>query len=267
MPRGRGVTTELTPVQRCGPYLVKRDDLFGIAGAFGGKARTCFALAQGAKGLVTAGSRSSPQVNIVAHIAKHLGIPCRVHVPSGQLTPELVESKMLGAELIQHYPGRNSVIIKRASDDAKERGWTLIPFGMQCQEAVEQTRKQVANIPHDVSRIVVPVGSGMTLAGVLYGCLDYGLGNVKVLGVVVGADPSDRLRMYAPFGWRQMVRLVASKLDYGTPYDPGQTWPWFKLDPFYESKAVPFLAPGDCLWVVGIRSTAVDRERSLYHAD
>ena len=254
--------TDLTPVYPYGPYWSKRDDTYEVAGAFGGKARTCFALAQGARGLATAGSRSSPQVNIVAHIARHLGVPCRVHVPSGQLMAELIQAKELGAELVQHYPGRNSVIIKRARDDAKARGWVYVPFGMECQEAVEQTRKQVENIPKDTSRIVVSVGSGMSLAGILCGCLDYGLEHVKVVGVVVGADPSQRLTRYAPFGWRQMVRLVASKLDYGTPYDPGMAWPWFKLDPFYESKIVPFLKPGDLAWIVGIRSTEVKDGRT-----
>lgn len=247
--------TDLTPVLQYGPYWAKRDDTFEIAGAFGGKARTCWALAQGAKGLVTAGSRSSPQANIVARVARHLGIPCRVHVPSGQLTAELAQAKELGADIVQHYPGRNSVIVKRSRDDAAERGWTLIQFGMECEEAVVQTSKQVENIPPTTRRIVVPVGSGMSLAGVLTGCIDFHLDDVEVVGVVVGADPQYRMQQYAPFGWRQMVRLVASPLDYGTPYDPGMAWPWFKLDPYYEAKAVPFLELGDLLWVVGLRST------------
>ena len=62
-------TTAPTPLQQVGNFLVKRDDLFEIAGVCGGKARTCWAMSQGAPGLVTAGSRSSPQANIVAHVA------------------------------------------------------------------------------------------------------------------------------------------------------------------------------------------------------
>lgn len=64
---------ELTPVDKHGDYWMKRDDLYRVAGVCGGKVRTCWNLAQGAKGLVTAGSRSSPQCNIVAHIAQKLG--------------------------------------------------------------------------------------------------------------------------------------------------------------------------------------------------
>ena len=78
----------LTPIETHGGHLVKRDDLFSIGGVNGGKVRTCWHLAQGAKGLVTAGSRQSPQVNIVAHIAKKLNIPSRVHMPRGKLSPE-----------------------------------------------------------------------------------------------------------------------------------------------------------------------------------
>jgi 1-aminocyclopropane-1-carboxylate deaminase/D-cysteine desulfhydrase-like pyridoxal-dependent ACC family enzyme len=143
-----------------------------------------------ATGLVTAGSRSSPQVNIVAHIAKTLGIPCRVHTPAGELSPEVQAAVGAGAEVVQHKAGYNNVIIKRARDDAKARGWREIPFGMECTEAVTQTRGQVASIAEAVragaiKRVVMPVGSGMSLAGVLHGLRGHGL-TVPVVGVVVG---------------------------------------------------------------------------------
>lgn len=82
----------LTPVEELhGGVWAKRDDLFTVAGVSGGKARSCYYLATrdpSTKGLVTAGSRASPQVNIVAHIAAHLGLPCRVHTPTGALSPK-----------------------------------------------------------------------------------------------------------------------------------------------------------------------------------
>src|SRR6266704_7203795 len=120
-----------TPVQQYGDYFVKRDDLYEYAGVEGGKVRACKALSEKATaGLVTAGSRSSPQVNIVAHIGRHLGLPTRGHVPSGDLTPELLDAQACGMEIVQHRPGHNSVIVKRAEDDAALRKWTLIPFSM-----------------------------------------------------------------------------------------------------------------------------------------
>lgn len=243
-----------TPTTKQGQVWMKRDDLFAVAGVAGGKVRTCWALAQGAVGLVTAGSRQSPQVNIVAHIAKRLGIPCRVHVPAGELTPELVSAQAAGAEIVVHRPGYNSVIVARARADAGERGWTEIPFGMECEEAVRQTASQVAALPKRVNRIVIPVGSGMTLAGVLHG-LRALKDERRVVGVVVGADPVARLDKYAPKGWRDWVQLVPAGIDYHK-HAPVTVVDGVELDPVYEAKCIPFLEPGDLLWVVGIRETS-----------
>lgn len=253
---------DLTPVQRFGEQWVKRDDLVEVGGVRGGKVRTCWALAQDAdagkaSGLVTAGSRSSPQVNIVAHIAKELGIPCRVHTPEGQASDEVRAAISAGAERVSHKAGYNNVIVKRARDDAAERGWVEIPFGMEHPEAIMQTRRQAQNLPlepPEVQRIVVPVGSGMSLAGILHGLLDTEREVPPVLGVVVGADPTERLDEYAPAGWRDMVTLVPSGSKYDTPAKT-TVWNGIVLDAHYEAKCLPFLAEGDLLWIVGVRQT------------
>ena len=254
-----GAENALTPVEKHGEYWLKRDDLFNVAGVQGGKVRTCWHLSQGAEGLVTAGSRASPQVNIVAHIAKSLGIPCRCHTPEGELSPEVEAAQRMGAEIIQHKAGYNSVIIARAREDAEARGWTEIPFGMECEEAPRQTMGQVANLPADASRLVVPVGSGMSLAGILWG-LQETENDIPVLGVVVGADPEKRLDTYAPPGWRERVTLVKAEADYHADVEAtiGDVW----LDPHYEGKCAAYMEPGDCLWIVGIRQTETDIDDS-----
>jgi Pyridoxal-phosphate dependent enzyme len=247
-----------TPVEEHGGHLVKRDDLYTVGGSAGGKVRTCLALAHGATGLVTAGSRQSPQVNIVATIAEHLGLPCAVHVPAaaGPLTPELLAAKAAGALIIEHRPGHNSVIKKRAADDAARRGWRLVPFGMECQEAVEQTASQVASLPFgDFTRLVVPVGSGMSLAGIMYGLQAAGHPEIEVLGVVVGADPVPRLTSWAPVPWQHQATLVHSEVDYHAEA-PVTRLGGLQLDPIYEAKCLPYLESGDLLWVVGCRETA-----------
>ncbi len=247
---------ELTPVEQIGNIYVKRDDLFQIAGVCGGKARTCWYLAQGAKGLVTAGSRMSPQVNIVAHIANYLKIPCRVHVPSGEITPELGEAKYFGAEIVQHNAGYNNVIIARAREDAKVTGWTNIPFGMECQEAIEQTKKQVMNLPKDIQRIVVPVGSGMSLAGILHGLRENNQ-SFAVVGVRIGADPIKRLDKYAPLFWWETATMINCGVDYHKPVfgELVGNGKCIRLDPIYEAKCLPFVKPGDLLWILGVRAT------------
>lgn len=241
----------ITPILEAGDIWMKRDDYFTIGTARGGKVRSCLAVSQGATGLVTAGSRASPQVNIVAQVAKKLGIPARAHLPQGELSP-CVQETQGSIELVQHKAGYNNVIVKRARDDAAKSNWREVPFGMEMQIAVDCTRAQVRGIPEEVQRIIMPVGSGMSLAGVLWGLLDEGL-SIPVVGVSVGADPTERLDKYAPPGWRDMVQLVKSDLDYHD-YAPESIFRGVQLDPIYEAKVIPFVKSGDLFWVVGIRS-------------
>lgn len=243
----------LTPIEKHGSCLVKRDDLFEVAGVRGGKARTCWVLSQGAKGLVTAGARHSPQINIVAHIGKELGLNVKVFTGIGELTPELKEAKDFGVELYQVKPAYNSVLIARAKSKALETGYTYIPFGMECEEAVVQTSKQVENIPDEVKRIVVPVGSGMSLAGILSGLIKFKKEHIKVLGIIVGAKPFKRLDKYAPPNWDKMVEFRTSFLRYNET-SPRLHLGDLVLDPIYESKCLPYLTSDDLLWVVGIRN-------------
>jgi 1-aminocyclopropane-1-carboxylate deaminase/D-cysteine desulfhydrase-like pyridoxal-dependent ACC family enzyme len=259
----------ITPVEEHDGIWLKRDDLYRAPGteAPGGKARTCFALATaykeaGAPGLVTAGSRSSPQVNIVAQIGKALGMPVRVHTPLGEPGPEVIAAIEAGAVRVAHKAGYNSVIVSRAQKDADESGWGHIPFGMECNEAVTQTASSFSNVANliideEVQRIVVPVGSGMSLCGVIEGVERAGLcDRVPILGISVGADPHKRLNKFAPF-WRfsGMIDIEQAGVDYHVKVDAsiGDV----KLDPVYEAKCAKFLEKGDLLWIVGIRQTAL----------
>jgi 1-aminocyclopropane-1-carboxylate deaminase/D-cysteine desulfhydrase-like pyridoxal-dependent ACC family enzyme len=239
----------ITPINKIGNIFVKRDDLFQVANVCGGKARTCWYLSQNAKGLVTASSRYSPQALIVASIAKELRIPCNLHMPSGKETWEMQKVSELGGNIIQHQYGYNSVIIRRAKDNSWETGFKYIPFGMECDEAVKQTSLQVKDIPKEVKRIVIPVGSGMSLAGLLTGLRNNNL-NIPVLGVVVGGSPFKRLTEYALF-WQQMCTLVKSNIPYDNKLD--RSLGDIKLDPVYEAKCVEFLEDNDLFWIIGNR--------------
>lgn len=259
-----------TPIQEFDGIWIKRDDLYRAPGtdAPGGKARTCYALASYHKqarveGLVTAGSRSSPQVNIVAQVGKALGMPVRVHTPEGEPGPEVEAAIKAGAERIAHKAGYNSVIVHRAQQDADESGWGLIPFGMECEEAVRQTAGSFDNVARaftagKIKRLVVPVGSGMSLCGIIRGMNKYFdmISQLPVLGVVVGADPEKRLNKFAPL-WRfaENLVLIPAGVDYHTAVDASIGG--VKLDPIYEAKCAKFLEKGDLLWLVGIRQTAL----------
>jgi len=251
-------TPKHTPVVRCGSMWLKRDDHYRIAGICGGKVRACWHLAtrQRYAGLITASARQSPQAQIVARLAAKLGIPARLHMPTGAHTPEMRDVLAHGGEIIQHKAGYNNVLICRANYDCDQRpGWCPIPFGMDHPAAMQCTRGEVKSLaPYRkvVRRVVVPVGSGMTLAGVLWGLDDLNW-TPPVLGVVVGADPTKRLDHHAPPFWRQRhgLRLVPAGVPYHTHVaaDIGGVG----LDPVYEAKCVPYLRDGDLFWIVGKR--------------
>lgn len=250
-----------------GVVYVKRDDLYAApGGAPGGKARTCYAIAQRAtRGLVTSGSRSSPQVNIVAQIGAALGLPVRIHTPQGKPGAEVQAAIAAGATRIEHFPGFNDVLSARARADVAARGpgWVEIPFGMECGDAVEQTAGQVRSIPWRARRIVVAVGSGMTLAGILHGVIRRDArarALPRVVGIVVGSDPAKRLDKWAPPDWRDRTDLIVQgdRHAYHRPAR-GVALPGLPLDPFYEAKCLPYLRDGDLFWVVGIRQTELSR--------
>lgn len=238
----------ITPVEEHGGYLVKRDDLFHVGGIRGGKVRTCLTLAshEWAEGLITAGARRSPQCAIVARVGEMMNLPVRVHMPEGAETPESIYAAQHGAEVVRHRAGYNTVIIKRARDDALAHpGWREIPFGMECEDAAVNAQIQAAALPFgDFERVVVPVGSGMTMAGVLRGVA----GRAEVLGVEVGADASDRISRWAPF-YVYSLRRATYPYDKAVPGTLGS----LVLDEIYESKAIAWLGDDDLFWCVGIR--------------
>ena len=250
---------DFTPIEQHGEIWMKREDAHAFAGVRGSKVRTCVHFIERAAaakvGVTTAGSRHSPQVNFVAQIAHRLGVPCRVHVPTGELTPELIAARAAGAKIIQHEYGYNTVITARAREDAQERGWIEIPYGMESKEAVDFTKPQVANIPTEAKRIVNSCGSGMTLAGILWGLVDQER-KVPVIAVCVGNIPEERLDRWAPPGWRDMVTLIDDPSRYEDPADY-TVYDDVILDAYYEAKCIPYLEPGDLLWVSAIRPSAV----------
>lgn len=241
---------------------LKRDDYYVRAGIAGGKVRTCAflvaqAVRQGYAGVVTAGSRHSPQVAIVARLCADLGIAAHVVVPAGPMTPEIADALEHHAVVHRIRPGHNSVIVARAREYAKESGYFEVPFGMECWEAVRQTAGEylATQWPAEMRRIVVPVGSGMTMAGILWGRSLAGQleHHIVVMGVQVGADPARRLKKYAPRD--QGYILAKSQYDY-SEHITG-LFAGVRLDSVYENKAADWMREDDCLWVVGIRPSEV----------
>jgi 1-aminocyclopropane-1-carboxylate deaminase/D-cysteine desulfhydrase-like pyridoxal-dependent ACC family enzyme len=246
----------LTPVEQHGDLWLKRDDLYvSPGGAIGGKARSAYALAVkgSGRGLVTAGSKSSPQTSIVARIGRALGLPVRVHTPSGEPGAEIADAIAAGAERVTHRPGYSNVVAARASKDAEALGCLYIPYGMETEEAITQTGGQTENIPREARRVVIAVGSGMSVAGVIAGIAARraAFPDLELLGVRVGANPARQLSRYVP-DWPAWASLETSPVDYNTRVEASVGG--VALDPIYEAKAVEYLQDGDLLWVVGHRN-------------
>ena len=242
----------LTPVEKVGNNYIKRDDLYKYANQRGGKVRAALYLIKKANGkcLTTAGNRNSPQINIVSSIGKKLGKDVVAFTSTGELGPEVELAKQKGATIKQVSPGYETVITRRAKDYAEKSGCAYIPFGMDTPDVHHLTANQVKNIPNDVKRVVIPVGSASSIIGVIKGIMEYKKG-VKVLGVVVGANPIKKLDKYVP-NWRSVASLVFPKLKYHEPAKE-TNFNGIDLDPFYEAKTLPYLKLGDLLWVVGVR--------------
>lgn len=249
---------ELTPVQykeKEGIWL-KRDDLFEVCGVRGGKSRSAYQviqqlLEQGYKTIVTAGSRQSPQCEIVSFICESLGVDCKLFMPFGGDTSVITNIKQnKHTEIIRIRPGYNNIIIARAREYAQDRNCGYVPFGMECPENVKVTSHQVLNLPKECKRIVVPVGSGMSFSSVVTGMIEHKI-DKPILGVRVGKDPMKILQEYA-FGLDFLnYEIIQSPVDY---HDSVEAYVEdVQLDPIYEAKCREFLREGDCLWIVGKR--------------
>lgn len=247
--------------------MFKRDDLWNLGHATGAKSRTMVKHHAGAAGLISGGTRISPQIERVALTAKQLGVPCRVHTGNGKLTAEMQTVIDAGGELLQHRPGYLTVISKRLHDDAAAHpDWQFWPFGMGRQEYIDDIAIQVAALDlGDFNRIVVPCGSAMTLLGILQGLDNVGAHlHQQVHAITLGADPTERLDKFRP-GWREDPRLTLtpSGIDYDKTANP-HAIEGITLDPHYEAKCVPFLKERDLLWIVGLRQSHATKSTTTH---
>lgn len=238
--------TNLTPVEKRGVFFFKRDDF--AADGLGAKARFIrqFLTKERPKFLTTACSRTSVQMMVAAKICAELGVAFHAFVAaSKEESPEISIAKSFRAEIHEERPGYLTVVNKRMADFATANKAAILPFGLQSAEAVELIKSQAANIPQEVRRVVVCGGSGTTAAGVVLGC------SKPVLVVCVGKDPQEFIAemVGSEIG---RAKFVFSKKKYEQQED-GCEFSGVALDPIYEAKLIPFLTPGDLLWVSGHR--------------
>jgi 1-aminocyclopropane-1-carboxylate deaminase/D-cysteine desulfhydrase-like pyridoxal-dependent ACC family enzyme len=274
----------LTPFERHGGRWYKRDDLFvpfDDLALSGGKVRQALALlvpaARQIKGkhhgvVLTATGVHSPQGLIIARVCQQLGLRCVLFIGATNLGGALVRHPMLrrAIEVGAEIDCTARVAYESALAAAIERwreahgGGFVVKFGINLEDDPDailgSTARQVANLPLGVRRIVVPVGAGVTAAGVIIGAAQLDR-DVRVVCVqIAGYDRREAIdRMLHAYGggayqWEVVVGVPYSKL---VQRWVGSRRSGFGLDPIYESKAHDWLVAHEArdetvaFWVVG----------------
>ena len=246
--------TDLSPIEKVGNIFVKREDLATFNNINGGKGRVISqflkeGINQGYTDFVTCGSRDSVQCEMVSFICECYDIKCHLFMPQGKNT-SIIESILNNnnTELIRTKVGYTNVIKKWSSDYAQENDYYYIPFALECDTTINVNKMQVQNIPDEVQRIVVPIGSGMNFISILTGLSEQNK-KIPVLGIQIGLDPTKNIQKFlkttdVPY------TIIKSELAYDKKpkdYHLGD----IELNQTYEAKCLPYLQDNDLLWIIG----------------
>jgi 1-aminocyclopropane-1-carboxylate deaminase/D-cysteine desulfhydrase-like pyridoxal-dependent ACC family enzyme len=278
----------LTPVQKHENIWFKRDDLFlpfRNENVFinGGKARQALVLIlknyqsivnDHKKGIMTATSVNSPQGVIISYIAKKYGLKCIVGV--GNTTKEIIAKKHELLKKSIEYGADIHILAKIGYDHVLAKkliklntGFFLVKFGINYKKHANaifwSNANQVQNIPDKLDYLVIPVGSALSMAGILRGIKKYKKSVKKIIGVQVGASRSKVLRSYLPFNFNTRYTLVNSGIDYAKKIRFEKPIP---LDPIYEAKAYKWMVEHlknkkrkTLFWVIGNQDYIINKDK------
>jgi len=252
---------ELTPIDWHDGVAYKRDDLFmpyADLDLSGGKVRQMIRLVETHEQtirdeydatLLSATGVDSPQGLIVARVAAAYAMSCVLFVATRSYSSAITRYRMLrraaclGATIDTAAPlGYEPVLARRLDEYRAEHGGYPIRFGIAADTdsaaLLDTTAAQAANIPDDVTTVVVPVGAGITAAGILAGVRDHCPHVTRVVLVqVCGYDRREtieRLAPNCPYEWHAETRWqyhhqLRRRVDELT------------FDPIYEAKAHAYM--------------------------
>jgi 1-aminocyclopropane-1-carboxylate deaminase/D-cysteine desulfhydrase-like pyridoxal-dependent ACC family enzyme len=112
---------------------------------------------------------------VAAVCALFPGMRCLVSYPTkrGESTPEAITvAKALGAEILPVPGNRINICYGKVRRVVESRGGVMLPFGLECPEAVDAVRQVAQQTPREYlggGTLVLSCGSGVTLAGLLLG--------------------------------------------------------------------------------------------------
>ena len=266
------LTATLDPIEVIGGYSIKRGDLFRLGVVNGSKVRQCLHLVNMLRdkhaGLVTGAGLPSPQIPIVAAVAKYFHMFCAVTTPryrDGLRDFDRINSSLaqrLGADVYGVGNPNPSGYEKDARVLALHLGFLQIKFGMYGRIAMEPVIRQVENVPDHISRVVVVAGSGLSALSILRGLGRFQKTNVKVVDVVTLSDHFVKNRRQWYDNERETfpgeVRIHRSVSPYRRLVHAHD------LDLTYESKAwkwmIENVAPSESVlfWIIGKRCYDLD---------
>jgi L-cysteate sulfo-lyase len=196
----------------------KRDDLCGPGGG-GNKVRKLEfllgeAVAAGARTVITSGGPQSNHARLTAAAAARLGLRCVLVLagdPPAAAGGNLLLDELAGADV--RWAGDRPL----ASAVEQERGDAfVIPFGGSSAVSVEgyvRCGRELRDQIGDFDSVVVPLGSGGTMAGLVRE-----LGPSRVVGVDVGALPDPAAAVRGLLGDESLdLRVDRSQIGAGYP--------------------------------------------------
>jgi 1-aminocyclopropane-1-carboxylate deaminase/D-cysteine desulfhydrase-like pyridoxal-dependent ACC family enzyme len=268
----------LTPCEQHDGTWYKRDDLFvpfADVPLSGGKVRQAMALLKPKAmeirrrgGVVlTATGVHSPQGLIIARVAHEYGLRTVIFVGATSEAralrhPMLKTAMRFNASLdCSARVAYESAFTKQIERwRAVHRGGFHVKFGINLRDAPDailgSTAEQARNVPAEVTTVVVPVGAGITAAGILLGLKKHCPQVQRVVLVQI-----------AGYDRRAEIDAVACGLRYD--YHAISRYPYghelrrsvantFVLDPIYEAKAHQYMCevlrlhgPTVLYWIIG----------------
>lgn len=161
------------------------------------------------------------------------------HLVSYKECPEVQQKVIeLGQGVWGLKGGRTSVLYSQAKKICEEKGWYMMPLGLVVNESVDGVIEECNNLTIIPDLIIMPVGSGMMLAGVSIAMS----GKVKkIIGISAGMSPNrqkkrifDLLGIELPFN----VEIIKSEKGY---YEPEECECPFPSSIWYDRKAFKWM--------------------------
>lgn len=254
----------LSSVEKINDIYVKREDLAQFKNINGGKGRVITYLIEqgieeGYTDFVSCGSRDSVQCEMVSAACECYNVNCHIFMPSGHDTPIINQIKRNPhTKIIRTDVGYVSTIKKQSIDYANNNDYFYIPFALEDEITIEINKDQVQNIPDEVKRVIVPIGSGMNFISIIKGLEEYNK-NIPVVGIQIGLDPKKNIERF--LGETSIkYEIIKSEIPYNKQakeYKLGN----IKLNKTYEAKCLPYLKPNDLFWIIGKDLLTEDDEK------